>query len=204
MHLISSEKEEMNCFSSLDPLSTSFPQLSIPREKFEFQCSQDFLPSFPFPTPPTSPVEFCSSCRDVTTEVRWHSALGPLGEMKETSEDELEVDDLALGEFAREFGGPHVKSPAIVNDIMWSGDRVKRPDSTTDFLARFSLSSASPYFEPPVAHTFVESEDLFAFSLLSHCQDSEQTDDVFARSENGGVTFDLPVQDQYTSDTGIS
>ena len=130
--------------------------------------------------------------------------LRSLGELREISDDEFELDDLTFGEFARELSAPRAKSPAILNDIMWSGDRVKRPDSTTDFLARFSLSSASSFLDQPMSHTFVESDDLFAFSLLSQCQDSEQPDDVLARLDNDGVAFDLPVKDQSASDTGIS
>lgn len=203
MHLSSSEKENMNCSPHLDPSASSLLLVNSFRDKFEFPSSQDFWPAFSFPTPPTSPVEFSSGCGDVTKELRWHSALGPWGELREFSDDELDVDDLPFGEFAREFSGSHTKSPAIVNDIMWSGDRVKRPDSTTDFLARFSLSSVPSCFEHSISHTFVEPEELFAFSPLSHYQDAEQPDDVLPRLENGCVSFDLPVQEQ-SSDTGIS
>ena len=194
MHLNPSDKM-MNRSSHLDP-----SPLASFKDKFDFPASQDFWPTFSFPTPPTSPVEFCSNCQDETKEMRWHAASGPWGELKEISDDELEVDDVPF-ELAREMsGGPRAKSPAILNDIMWSGDRVKRPDSTTDFEARFSLSSTPTCFDQPISHTFVEPEELFSFSLLSHCHD--QPDDMLERLENGVAAFDIPIQEQST-DTGI-
>lgn len=192
--------QNMNCSPHPDPSASSLHLVNLFKDKSEFSSSQDFWPAFSFPTPPTSPVECCSGCQDVTKEMRWHSVLGPWGELREISDDELEVDDLPYGEFSREFCGPRAKSPAILNDIMWSGDRVKRPDSTTEFLARFSVSSTPSCFEQPISHTFVEPEELFASSLFTHCQDPEQLDYVLARLENG-VSFDLPVQEQ-SSDTG--
>lgn len=132
--------------------------------------------------------------------MRWHAASGPWGETREISDDELDGDDVPF-DFARELFGMRAKSPAILNDIMWSGDRVRRPDSTTDFETKFSLSSTPICFEQPISHTFVEHEELFSFSLLSHCHD--QADDMLGgRLENDGVTFDTPIQEN-PSDTGI-
>ena len=199
MHLNPSDKMMMNRSSHLDPPPSPSP-LSSFKDKFEFPVSQGLWTAFSFPTPPTSPVECCSNCQEVTREMRWHAASGPWGETREISEDELDVDDLPL-EFARELCGMRAKSPAILNDIMWSGDRVRRPDSTTDFENRFSLSSTPTCFEQPISHTFVEPEELFSFSLLSHCHDP--ADDMLAeRLENDGVAFDIPIQEN-PSDTGI-
>lgn len=197
MHLVQSDKMT-NRSSNLDPSPSSSPLASF-KDKFEFPASQDFWPAFSFPTPPTSPVEFCSNCQELTKEMRWHAASGPWGELREISDDELELDDVPF-ELAREMCGPRAKSPAILNDIMWSGDRVRRPDSTTDFEARFSLSSTPTCFEQPISHTFVEPEELFSFSLLSHCHD--QSDDMLERLENGDAAFDIPIQ-EHSSDTGI-
>lgn len=197
MHLNPSDKM-MNRSCHLDPSPSSSPLASF-KDKFEFPASQDFWPTFSFPTPPTSPVEFCSNCQEVTKEMRWHAASGPWGELGEISDDELEVDDVPF-ELARELCGPRAKSPAILNDIMWSGDRVRRPDSTTDFEARFSLSSTPTHFEQPISHTFVEPEELFSFSLLSHCHD--QPDDMLERLENDVAAFDIPIE-EHSSDTGI-
>ena len=188
----------MNRTSNLYPSPSSSPLTSF-KDKFEFAAAQDFWPAFSFPTPPTSPVEFCSNCQEVTKEMRWHAASGPWGELREISDDELEVDDAPF-ELAREFSGPRAKSPAILNDIMWSGDRVRRPDSTTDFEARFSLSSTPTCFDQPISHTFIEPEELFSFSSLTHCD--VQPDDMLERPENSAVAFDMPIQES-SSDTGI-
>lgn len=190
-------KKRMNCRSHLEPSAFSVSQICSLKDKLDFSSSHDFWPVFLFPTPPTSPVEFCNGCQDVTKEMRWHSGLGPLGELIEISEDELEVDDLPFGDFPRELNGARAKSPAILNDIMWSGDRVKRPDSTTEFLAGFSLASTPLVCEQPTSHSFVESEELFACSLLTPSDDPEQTDEALSR-----LAFDLPVHEQ-SSDTGI-
>lgn len=199
MHLYSSDKMMMNRSSHLDPPPNSSPLASF-KDKFEFPASQGLLTVFSFPTPPTSPVECCSNCQEVTREMRWHAASGPWGETREISDDELDGDDVPF-DFARELFGMRAKSPAILNDIMWSGDRVRRPDSTTDFETKFSLSSTPICFEQPISHTFVEHEELFSFSLLSHCHD--QADDMLGgRLENDGVTFDTPIQEN-PSDTGI-
>lgn len=198
MHLNQSDKIMMNSSSHLDPPPSSSPLTSF-KDKFEFPASQGLWTAFSFPTPPTSPVE-CCNCQEVTREMRWHAASEPWGEAKEVSDHELDVDDVPF-EFARELCGMGAKSPAILNDIMWSGERVRRPDSTTDFEARFSLSSTPTCFEQPISHTFVEPEELFSFAFLTHCHD--QTDDMLAEKlDNHGVSFDVPIQ-EYSSDTGI-
>ena len=197
MHLSPSDTI-MNRSPHLDPSPSSSPLTSF-KDKFEFPAPQDLWPTFSFPTPPTSPVEFCSNCQEVTKEMRWHAASGPWGELREISDDELEVGDVPF-EIARELSGPRAESPAILNDIMWSGDRVRRPDSTTDFEARFSLSSTPTCFDQPISHTFVEPEELFSFSLLSQCND--QHVDMLERLENGDVAFDIP-SGELSSETGI-
>ena len=198
MHLNPSDKMMMHRSSHFDPPPSSSPLASC--DKFEFPASQGLWTAISFPTPPTSPVECCSNCQEVTREMRWHAASGPWGEAREVSDDELDVDDVPF-EFARELCGKRAESPAILNDIMWSGERVKRPDSTTDFEARFSLSSTPTCFEQPTSHTFVEPEELFSFSLLSQCHD--QADDMLAEKlESDGVAFDIPIQEN-PSDSGI-
>lgn len=124
--------------------------------------------------------------------MRWHAATGPWGELRKISDEELEVDDVPF-ETARELCGLRAESPAILNDIMWSGDRVRRPDSTTDFEARFSLSSTPTCFDQPISHTFVEPEELFSFSSLSHCSDQDL--DMLDRLANGEAAFDIPSED---------
>lgn len=180
-------------------LSPCSSPLASYKDKFEFPAPSDLWPSFSFPTPPTSPVEFCSNCQEVTKEMRWHAASGPWGELREISDEEIEVDDVPF-EIARQFCGMRAESPAILNDIMWSGDRVRRPDSTTDFEARFSLSSTPTCFDQPISHTFVEPEELFSFSLLSHC--SDQDVGMLDRLANGDAAFNIPSED-LPSETGI-
>ena len=170
------------------------------KDKFVFPTSRDFWSSFSFPTPPTSPVRFCIDSQVVTKEVRWHAASGPWGQLKEISDDELEVLDFPF-ECAREACEPRAESPAVLNDIMWSGDRVKRPDSTTDFEARFSLSSTPTCLEHPISHTFVEPEELFSFSLLE--QAHEHPDDhVQQRLERVGAITDSPAK-EHSSESGL-
>ena len=136
----------MHCsLPHLDPLTLSLSRRSSSsKDDLDLDSSHDLWSIFSLPTPPTSPVDVRGTCLEVSRGMGWLSSVGPWTEPREISVDELELDDdPPFNDYTRELTWSRTKSPAILNDIMWSGDRVKRPDSTTDFLARFSVASLS-------------------------------------------------------------
>ena len=202
MHLSSSDKEGILFSQHLDPLAAPLSRgNSACRDKFDMDNIHDFWPAFSLPTPPTSPVDMCNACHEASKEIGWHLARSPWAELREIEDDELEVNDLPFEGYGRELTGLRAKSPAILNDIMWSGDRVKRPDSTTDFLARFSLVSASSSIDQAVNHSLADADELFSCTLTTPCSDQQLTTEALARPESG-VSFDFPLYEQ-SSDTGI-
>ena len=192
----------------LDPLTLSLSRRSSSsKDDMHLDSSHDLWSTFSLPTPPTSPVDIRGACQETGRDMGWHSSVGPWTEFREISVEELKVDDdLPFNDYARELTWSRTESPAILNDIMWSGDHVKRPDSTTDFLARFSVASGpSPSLhEHAINHTYVDADDLFAFSLLTPCFDLEQTcAGHLSIPESCGVSLDFAAVHDNSSDTGI-
>lgn len=117
-----------------------------------------------FATPPLSPVDTVTSDKEVITHLSSNC-------------DEL-PDELFSNARGTSFG--RAESPAILNDIMWNaGHRAKRPDSAMEIDVRFHLNSIPVAFEQPIANTFVDSEELFSFSLLA----SHEDDDTSSRHD---------------------
>lgn len=71
-------------------------------------------------------------------EMCWYVVFGFWGEMREILDDEFDGDDV-LFDFVWELFGMCVKFFVIFNDIMWSGDCVRRLDFIMDFEIKFSL-----------------------------------------------------------------
>jgi len=120
-------------------------------------------------TPPLTPVDTTSNDKEVIRHLSSHESRA----ITELPEENF------LNSCVRDLG--REASPAILNDIMWnSGQKHKRPDSAMDIDVRFNLNGTPLSFEQPITNTFVDTAELFSFSLFENCVNSESqhgTDD---------------------------
>ena len=154
-------------------------------DEFLLSNSGNMWNELSFPTPPNTPTEFSPpDCTRTTTKYEHCLAHERRDEL--ISEDELD------SEFARELRA-RAESPAILNDVMWSGELVKRTefDCCIELEVRFSHSSTPTRFEEQISNSLVEHEELLAFSFFGNqadVSDGESTEDscVTNSTEAGG------------------
>jgi len=112
--------------------------------------------SFSILTPPLTPVDFTAHDKEIIKHLS-------------NNESRSITEHCSTREFQ--------SSPAILNDIMWnSGQKHKRPDSSMDIDVRFNLNGTPISFDQPIANTYVDTSDLFSFSLLENCCDSHEAE----------------------------
>ena len=148
-----------------------------------------------FLTPPVSPSTLCASENSKETNVL-PCCASPLGSLKHLSEEDLDEEPC---HFSRQSSGSaRCQSPAILNDIMWSGYRAKRPDSAMDVDMSFSLASTPvPFFDQCLTSTVI-TEDLFLFSA-----DEQRLQGEKDKSGNKGFVLTMGTfYDAFVSDSG--